>query len=57
VSMCRGATARYGQLRLWLSGPGSLIGEIIVRGLEKRRARILAGLDAVISSPVEHLTP
>ncbi|SPJ15354.1 hypothetical protein SBBP2_1550006 [Burkholderiales bacterium] len=55
--MCRGATARYGQLRLWLSGPGSLIGEIIVRGLEKRRARILVGLDAVISSPVEHLTP
>ena len=32
-------------------------GEIIVRGIEKRRARILVGRDAVLISLIERLMP
>jgi NAD(P)-dependent dehydrogenase (short-subunit alcohol dehydrogenase family) len=37
--------------------PAATAGEIIVRGIEKRRARILVGRDAVIISLLERLLP
>jgi len=37
--------------------PPAEAGEIIVRGVQKRRARILVGRDAVIISLLERLAP
>ena len=37
--------------------PPEEAGEVIVRGVEKRRARILVGRDAVIISLLERLFP
>jgi short-subunit dehydrogenase len=48
---------RLGLAEKMLSLPPEKAGEIIVRGIEKRRARILVGRDAVIISLMERLVP
>ena len=51
------ATKRLARTQKMLRMPPEQAGEIIVRGVEKRRARILVGLDAVILSLIERLAP
>ncbi len=41
----------------WLRMPPQKAGEIIVRGVQKRRARILVGRDAMIIALIERLAP
>jgi NAD(P)-dependent dehydrogenase (short-subunit alcohol dehydrogenase family) len=48
---------RLGLAEKMLRLPPEKAGEIIVRGIEKRRARILVGRDAVIISLIERLLP
>ena len=48
---------RLRQAEKLLRMPPATAGEIIVRGIEKRRARILVGRDAVIISLLERLLP